>query len=160
MNTQLLEDELTSLPEAAEWPEMAGIFRRTGNEPRLDWDLPGLACRAVGGEDSLAAVSGAAIACLQISIILVDDILDDDPRGEYRKIGSGRAANLALGFQAAAFRLIERASVTPTQKAAAIGCLAWAAQATALGQELDVQNLRGEDNYWKVVRAKSTPFYG
>ena len=38
--------------------------------------------------------------------------------------------------------------------------LAHLALATALGQHLDVQHLEGEANYWKVVRAKSTPFYG
>jgi geranylgeranyl pyrophosphate synthase len=160
MDTQLFENELLTLPEAAGWPEMATIFRRTGNTPRLDWELPGYASRAIGADDSLAAVSGAAIACLQISIILVDDILDADPRGEYHKIGAGRASNLALAFQSAAFRLIERAPVSAENKAAAIASLAWAAHATALGQDLDVQNLRGEENYWKVIRAKSTPFYG
>ena len=38
--------------------------------------------------------------------------------------------------------------------------LAQAALGTAFGQDLDVQNLRGEANYWRVVGAKSTPFYG
>jgi len=122
--------------------------------------LPRLAFRAVGGDDGQAIAGCAAVACLQMSIILVDDILDDDPRGEFRRIGAGRASNLALAFQAAAFRLIENAKVSAAQRAAAMACLGWAAHATAYGQELDVQNLRGEENYWKVVRAKSTPFYG
>jgi geranylgeranyl pyrophosphate synthase len=34
------------------------------------------------------------------------------------------------------------------------------ALATAAGQDLDVQNLTGEESYWQVVQAKSTPFYG
>jgi geranylgeranyl pyrophosphate synthase len=31
---------------------------------------------------------------------------------------------------------------------------------TAYGQHLDVQNLDGEENYWRTLRAKSAPFYG
>ncbi|MGH2537127.1 MAG: polyprenyl synthetase family protein, partial [Candidatus Promineifilaceae bacterium] len=38
-------------------------------------------------------------------------------------------------------------------------CLAEVAAATAYGQQLDVQNLRGEEAYWRVIHAKSTPFY-
>lgn len=160
MDAERLQSDLTSLSEAAEWPEMAGVFGRTGAEPRLDWDLPRLACVAAGGDEAQAVAGCAAIACLQISIILVDDILDNDPRGEYHTLGVGRACNLALAFQAAAFRLIDRAPVAAVQKNAASASVAWAAHATALGQELDVRNLKGEANYWKVIRAKSTPFYG
>ncbi|MEW5986456.1 MAG: polyprenyl synthetase family protein, partial [Chloroflexota bacterium] len=38
--------------------------------------------------------------------------------------------------------------------------LARMALATAAGQQMDVQNLPGEENYWRIVAAKSTPFYG
>ena len=41
-----------------------------------------------------------------------------------------------------------------------VASLAHAALATAAGQYLDVQNLNGEEEYWAVVLAKSTPFYG
>jgi len=148
-----------ALPEVAAWPEMAGFFERE-SRPRPDWNLPLLACQAVGGDASLATPGAAAIACLQVSIILVDDILDDDPRGEHLRRGTGPTANLALAFQAAAFRVIEQAAVSADRRTAVAASLAWLALATALGQHWDVQNLRGEKNYWKVVRAKSTPFYG
>ncbi len=148
-----------ALPEVAAWPEMASFFERN-SRPRPDWNLPLLACQAVGGDASLATPGGAAIACMQVSIILVDDMLDDDPRGEHLRSGSGPTANLALAFQAAAFRVVEQAAVSADRRAAITASLAWLALATALGQHWDVQNLRGEENYWKVVRAKSTPFYG
>ena len=32
--------------------------------------------------------------------------------------------------------------------------------ATAYGQQMDVENRGVEEDYWRVVRAKSTPFYG
>src|SRR3990170_2910272 len=71
----------------------------------------------------------------------------------------GPAANLALAWQAAAFRLVEQAHVSVERRSAVVASLAGMALTTALGQQWDAQNLAGEDNYWKVVRAKSTPFY-
>jgi len=158
MNVENIKVHVLALPEVAAWPEMAGFFERE-SRPRPDWNLPLLACQAVGGDASLATPGAAAIACLQISIILVDDMLDEDPRGEHLRRGNGPTANLALAFQAAAFRVIEQAAVSADRRAAVTASLAWLALATALGQHWDVQNLKGEENYWKVVRAKSTPFY-
>jgi geranylgeranyl pyrophosphate synthase len=92
--------------------------------------------------------------------MLADDMLDDDPRGLHQSSGPGAAANLSLAFQAVAFKLIETSSISKSQKAAASNSLAHAALATAFGQHLDDQSLPGEENYWAVVSAKSTPFYG
>ena len=149
-----------ALLDVAAWPEIAAFIERAGHKPRPDWNLPLLACQAVGGDASLAIVGAAAIACMQASIILVDDMLDDDPRGEHLRSGSGPTANLALGFQAVAFRLVEQMPADPDRRAGITRSLAWLAFTTALGQHWDVQNLADEESYWKVVRAKSTPFYG
>jgi geranylgeranyl pyrophosphate synthase len=156
-----IRETVLSLPEMAAWPEVVNLFPETSDKPiRMDWQLPALACQAVGGDSTVALPAVAAIACLQISIILADDILDEDPRGEYHRLGYGRTCNLALAFQSAALALINRAPAPLESRAAAATCLAQAALATCYGQDLDVQNLRGEANYWRVVSAKSTPFYG
>ena len=160
MSTNDIGTLVVGLPEVAKWPEMSGLFERAGSRPRPDWDLPRLACQAVGGEPSRAAPGAAAIACMQTSIILVDDMLDEDPRGEHLRIGDGSASNLAFAFQATAFRLIEGAQVGAERRAAVTSALSWLALTTARGQFLDTENLPGEDDYWKVVQAKSTPFYG
>jgi geranylgeranyl pyrophosphate synthase len=55
---------------------------------------------------------------------------------------------------------MEAAPAPLENRAAASRALAQAALTTAYGQDLDVQNLRGEQNYWLVVKNKSTPFYG
>ncbi|MGC8780822.1 MAG: polyprenyl synthetase family protein [Anaerolineae bacterium] len=155
-----LREAVLALPALAAWPAAASVFPARGDEPlRFDWQLPVLACRAVGGSEEVALPAAAAVACLQISIILADDMLDQDPRGEHHRLGTGRAANLALAFQAAALALIGRAPAPAEARSAAQAALADAALMTAFGQELDVQNLQGEANYWRVVRAKSTPFY-
>lgn len=160
MKAETIIDQVLSVPEVASWPDMAALFKRAARKPRPDWDLPLLACQAVGGDISQAIPGAAAVACMYISIILVDDMLDDDPRGEHLRSGIGPTANLALAFQATAFCIIGQALENADQIATVSASLARLALATALGQNWDAKNLVGEENYWKVVRAKSTPFYG
>jgi geranylgeranyl pyrophosphate synthase len=151
---------IETLPGVTAWPELASLFDEAGSVPRPDWELPLLACKAVGGDWAAALYAAAAIACLQISIILVDDILDDDLRGAHNQLGEGQAANMALAYEAAAMLLGAKASQNPLRQGEIMDCLAKAALETAAGQQLDVQNLQGEEEYWAVVSAKSTPFYG
>lgn len=160
MHHQQITNILSALPELQDFPEILTVFEHLDPGPRPDWELPILACLAVGGTEEQALAGSAAIACLQISIILVDDMLDDDPRGEFRNRGYGQTANLAVAFQAAALRVIDSSSRSERTKGAASSCLAYVASATAAGQNLDAMNLEGEENYWRVIRAKSTPFYG
>ncbi len=151
---------LGALPEVRKWPELAAIFDRAGDIERPDWELPILACLAVGGDRSQALPGAVAIACLQLSIIIIDDILDNDSRGAHLKYGIGPAANMALAYQSLAALILTQADISDLDKTRANTALNKAAVETATGQHLDVQNLRGEDSYWMVVRAKSTPFYG
>lgn len=145
-------------------PAMRSILQRaTASRPR-DWQLPELAYNAVsdaGAKLERAIPVAAAIACLQISIILVDDMLDADPGGEYQSIGSGAAANLAVAFQAAALEvIIHNPQLTPRAKLAIVGNLNQMALTTAVGQYLDTQKVASEADYWRVVAAKSGAFFG
>jgi geranylgeranyl diphosphate synthase type I len=149
------------LQEVAAWPEMADTFRRVvGQGGVIEWELPLLACQAVGGEASAAIPGAAAVACMQLSLLLVDDMLDGDPRGVHLQIGEAATANLAFAFQAAAFRVIESASVEAGRRASVYASLAQMALTSAFGQSLDVQNLSGEENYWRVVEAKTASYFG
>src|SRR5690606_756780 len=108
-----------------------------------------------GGQLADALPAAAAIACMQISIILVDDILDDEPRGEQMRVGSGRAANMAVALQGAAMSLLSQALWPAGQRLHALHLLSQMAQDTAQGQELDVlAGEPGEETYWQLVRAK------
>jgi geranylgeranyl pyrophosphate synthase len=151
---------ILGVPGMDRWREVEELFPDTQDDIRLDWQLPGIACAAVGGEYKAAFPAMAALACVQVSIILVDDMLDEEPEGAHQRFGIGRTANLALALQAAGALLIDQCSVDAPYRAAAAHALNRMALATAAGQELDVRNLDGEENYWQVVRAKSTPFYG
>jgi hypothetical protein len=72
---------------------MAYILKRSATGRPRDWHLPVIACQAVDG-------SSEAQCCAQLSIVLINDMLDDDSRDEFLRRGSGRAANLAIAFQA------------------------------------------------------------
>ena len=158
-----LEDvkaQVLRLPEVTAWPEMATTFERAVDGLCVMWEWPLLACQAVGSATSAAVSGAAAIACMQLGLLLVDDMLDEDPRGAHFQLGQAATSNLAFAFQAAAFRALADAPVEATIRAAASASLAQMALTSAYGQHLDVQNLSGEGNYWKVVEAKSAACFG
>ena len=159
MYLENVKAQVLSLPEVAAWPEMATIFERAVDQTSVMWEWPLLACQAVGGEAMAAVPGAAAIACMQLGLVLVDDMLDEDPKGAHLQLGQAATANLAFAFQAAAFRVIEQAPVNAERRAGVYASLAQTALTTAFGQNLDVQNLGGEENYWKIVQAKSTPCF-
>jgi len=160
MNADDIRAAIFALPEVSAWPEMAQVFEQTAGSLSKEWELPWLACQAVGGRLEAALPGSAALACTQLSIVLVDDMLDDDPRGEYHRIGYGPTANLALAWQAAAFALIKGAPVDAERRAGLAGWLAHISLGTAIGQYRDAHNAGDEAAYWQVLRGKSAPFYG
>lgn len=157
---QTTTEYLLKLPIFDSWHEMESILRRSAATHPRDWELPVIACEALGQAREKAIPACAALACAQISIILVDDMLDDDPRGEYHRIGSGRAANFALAFQAAGAEALLESGASTKIRLEALNSLSQMMSTTALGQELDVQNPADENSYWQVVKNKSAPFYG
>ncbi|HEY5574930.1 MAG TPA: polyprenyl synthetase family protein [Anaerolineales bacterium] len=150
---------LLELPVIKAWPDMQQILRGTAFKKPRDWKLPVIGCQAVGSriEDAIPAV--AAVACLQISIILIDDLLDNDLRGEHHRLGVPQTANLAASFQAAGLEAALKSEAEPAIKMAVLECLVQMLQTTCLGQNLDVQNLVDEEDYWRLVRTKSSPFF-
>jgi len=153
-------DLLFDLFPAQEWPDARAILERAQPKKPRDWRLPVLACEAVGGSCIKAVPAAAAIGCMQISIILVDDLLDNDPRGEYHCIGAPATANLAIAFQAAGMDAIAQSDVGAVTKLAAFHSLNQMMLTTAYGQYLDTQNTEDEAAYWNLVRTKSSPFFG
>lgn len=160
MFLEAIKAQVLDLPEVAAWPEMANVFERVVDQPFVTWKWPLLACQAVGGDPVTAVPGAAAIACMQLSLLLVDDMLDKDPRGVHLQLGHAVTANMAFALQAAAFRVIEHVPADADQRAAIYASLAQMALTTALGQNLDVQNLAGEENYWKTIEAKTAPCFG
>lgn len=153
-------DFALALPFIREWPELQELLRRGAPPNAAVWKMPVLACEAVGGTPGQIIPVSAALACLQLNIILIDDLLDDDPRGEYHKIGVSTTANFAAALQAAGLEAIARSEVSEVVKLVALDSLNQMMLATAFGQQLDVQNPADEEVYWRAVRTKSSPFFG
>lgn len=146
-------------PIVQSWPGLHAGLERSKHKQPTSWQLPAIGCETFGGppQDALTAI--AAMTCSQISMLLVDDILDQDPRGEYLKIGEGPAANLAVGLATLAISLLLDDDGLPDSHAAA-RVMSGMMATVARGQELDIQNEASEAHYWEVTHAKSAVFFG
>ena len=153
-------DEILSLSIIAEWPTAQELMGRAARRQPKNWQLPGLAGRAVGGRSEQVGPPTAAVAAMHVSILLIDDLLDADPRGEHHRIGVGAAANTAAALQAAAVEIILKCEwVSPGARLAATRSLNNLALTTCFGQYLDMLNPADEESYWRVVRLKSSPLF-
>lgn len=142
------------------WREAQSIFNRAAAGSPAHWLLPVHACEAVGGDPGTAHLAALAVACAHISILLVDDMLDSDPRGEYQRLGMPAAANLASAFQSASLSALSLEIRDASSRQAALDAFNDMFLLTAYGQLLDVQVPSDEDAFWQVVRTKSAPFFG
>ncbi|MCI0395661.1 MAG: polyprenyl synthetase family protein [Chloroflexi bacterium] len=155
----LVVDFVLALPPVRSWTGMSTLLERAAHGKPHDWQLPLLACEAVGGRPNQAIPAAAAVACSQISIILVDDMLDADARGEYHQVGLPAAANLAVAFQVAGLEALAHSSAPSETRLAALQAVRQMALTTALGQHWDTQNPADEAAYWRLVQTKSSPFF-
>jgi geranylgeranyl diphosphate synthase type I len=156
-----IKEKVRAVSGIAAWPQMLRLTERVVHRDALSvWDYPVASCQAVGGEGEAALSGAAAVFCSLISIHLVDDMLDDDPKGDYHHLGAGRAANLALAFQAAGHLLLDAPEVSPAVRADLHVTFARMSLGTAFGQDLDSRELRSEEEYWRTVEAKTPPLFG
>ncbi len=161
MSFEAIKMAVRRLPEFSQWPEILDLVERVGHREGISvWDYPFASCLAVGGAEADAVPGAAAVFCSLLSIHLVDDMLDDEPHGDFRRLGTGQTANLALAFQAAGHRLLSELSLEPGLSAAAQRILARMALGTAYGQGLDLREAHSEDEYWRIVEAKTPPLFG
>ncbi len=156
----LYEEAINSLlkhPTTHDWPELQVACKRALSRRPVAWHFPVKACEAVGSLSAAAVPAIAAISCAHMAIMLVDDILDEDPRGAYRKLGAGRAANLAAGLYGLGLDVLIASCCSQAELGASL--LASMILRTAYGQDLDVHNPQSEEGYWAVARAKSSPYF-
>jgi geranylgeranyl diphosphate synthase type I len=161
MDFEAMKKRVRGLREIAAWPQaLEMVDRPVHRESGSVWEFPVAACEALGGLETDALPAAAAVYLSVVSIHLVDDMLDDDPRGDYRWIGAGTVANLALAFQAAGHLLLEQATVRAEVRSALQASFAAMSLATCYGQGLDAKELTGEEEYWHVVANKTPPLFG
>ena len=160
MSLQSTKDLILALRPVAAWPQMVHLVERVQSRGLFGvWEIPAVACEAVGGSPEAAVRGSAAILCSLLSIHLVDDLLDEDPFGDYRLLGAGQTANLALAFQAAGHQVLDDTNLAPQVRSALQAIVSGMALATAHGQSLDARELRDEAEYWQVVGTKTPPLF-
>jgi len=156
-----IKERMHAVSEVAAWPQMLRLMERVGHrESASVWDYPPAVCQAVGGNAQAGLPGAAAVFCSLISIHLVDDMLDEDPKGDYHRLGIGRAANLGLAFQAAGHLVLDDPQIDPQVRAALHASFARMSIGTAFGQDMDSQEIRSEEEYWLTVGAKTPPLFG
>ncbi|MBL8062340.1 MAG: polyprenyl synthetase family protein, partial [Anaerolineales bacterium] len=157
--SQLIE-EFSSMSHVKDWNEIKSVFQRAASPKPKHWLLPLRACESVGGDEEWAFPAMLAVACGHIGIILVDDLLDDDPRGVHVKSGGAATANMASALQSAAGVAISGSDMASQSKLRAMEAVNEMFLATSLGQDWDVNTvIEDEETYWKIARAKSSPFF-
>ncbi|HCB02187.1 MAG TPA: hypothetical protein DEP19_07375 [Anaerolineae bacterium] len=155
-----LIDKFSNLPHLKEWNEVQSLFQRVALSKPAHWLLPVRVCESVGGDQIQALPAMLVVACAHIGIVLVDDMLDADERGEYRKLGEPAVANMASALQSAALRVIADSELNSTAKLSAMEVVNEMFFATTIGQYWDVNSIiKDEDDYWKIAKAKSSPFF-
>ena len=157
--TQVIR-EFSALPCVGSWDEALTIFRYAASGKPDHWLIPIRACEAVGGSPEQAIQAIVAVGCAHVGILLVDDMLDDDPRGEYRRLGMPAASNISCAFQAAALHAVSKCAQDQSSKLVALKSFNEMFLFTALGQFLDVQTPADESTYWRITETKSSPFFG
>jgi geranylgeranyl pyrophosphate synthase len=151
---------LRAMAEVKRWPELAAMIERpVHRESASAWDYPILACQAVGSRPEAALPGATAVFCAMISIHLVDDMLDDDPAGDFHRLGAGVVANVSLAFQALGHRALAAPAVPAEVRLLTQQLFSEMMLATSLGQHLDSQGAQSEADYWRIVEAKTPPLF-
>jgi geranylgeranyl pyrophosphate synthase len=159
MRFKEMKRRVRELPGIACWPQMLALVERPVPHETSVWEYPVAACRAVGGPEDAALPAAAAVFCSVISIHLVDDMLDEDPRGDHHILGVGPVSNFALAFQAAGHLLLDAPEVPREIRPALQASFAGMSLATCFGQGLDARELQSEEEYWQVVGSKTPPLF-
>lgn len=156
-----IANEFSTIPHVKEWPEVQALFRRVASGKPGHWLLPLRTCESVGGTNEQSIPAIVAVACSHIGIVLVDDMLDADPRGEHLRVGAPAAANMASALQSAALAVIARCEMDSDAKLMALESINEIFLATTIGQYWDVKSIvRDESSYWRIAKGKSSPFFG
>jgi heptaprenyl diphosphate synthase len=161
---QFYEDTINYLQDSRfyrDWPALSEIMQIMAEKKPSHWNLPMIICLALGGSHDQVIPAMASVAALHTSIIMVDDLLDNDRRFESLGYSSGEVANFAVALQAIGLESIARSSYGQTNQVLILNRLNEMLASTSLGQHWDTHShLLDESTYWRITQAKSSPFFG
>jgi geranylgeranyl pyrophosphate synthase len=160
----MIRDQVTKFLLARDvferWPELSSIYLEfVAGRPPV-WDIAMGACKAVGGEETQSIPVLAALSCLQLCLVLIDDIVDQDPKGKHIQLGIGNVVNMATAFQAMGSYVMFESELAPELMLKIVSVFNRMFLDTTYGENIDILTPETEEIYWEMVRTKSSAFYG
>ncbi len=148
-------------PVCSDWKEFHQLLGKMQSHPSTHWNLAEMTCLAVGGNKEQALLAAAAIAGLHTSIVMIDDLLDNDERFDSMNLSQGDIANLSSAILAAGLNAVFQSGLDGAVQFQIVQQINQAVMATAAGQYWDTHStLSTEADYWRNAQLKSGPFFG
>lgn len=154
------EQLFEQLPAVQYWPWLQELITQLCGPTLAIEDHALTIGSACGGTRTQLAHTIASATALMTSIRLVDDVLDEDPDGIHHEFGEGMCSNAAVALQSVGIQVLEDMDISAERKLALIKYYNRGAVEIAVGQKWDVEGVETEEDYWRLVRMKSSPYYG
>lgn len=152
---------LSNFSPLSDWPEYRTVIQYFCIKPSGHWLLPRISCLSAGGSEEQSTSVIVAISALHASIVLVDDLLDNDKRFEAMNPTQGDIANLSMAILSAGLNAVFQSELDLTVQAQIAQQINQAVMATAMGQYKDTHTIiSSEADYWGNAQLKSSPFFG
>lgn len=151
MDADRLYAKVLAIPELRVWPNLRDVLRIHKEGTLL---LLEMGRKTAGGRAPILPVQ-ASFLCTVVCCIVIDDILDEDTKGAYLTMGAGRASNMAVSLQTAAFELLQKAPYPPKTRAALLKALTTMVLRHGRVKELEGKPIAREEVFWDVVGGKS-----
>jgi len=144
-----------------EWNEFHQLVGKMQSHPSPHWNLAAIACLAVGGNENQALPAVTAVAGLHTSIVMIDDLIDNDERFDTLHLSQGDIANLSSAILAAGLNAVFQSGLDGIVKSQIVQQINQAVMDTAIGQYWDTHStISTEADYWRNAHLKSAPFFG
>ena len=160
----MIQDQVTKFflerEEFERWPDLSAIYLEFVEGRPPVWDIASGACKAVGGSEAQSIPALAGLTCLQICLALVDDIVDQDPKGKHIQLGIDNVVNMATAFQALGSLVMLESELASGSKLKVVSVFNRMFVDSTYGENIDILTPETEEVFWEMVRTKSAAFYG
>jgi geranylgeranyl pyrophosphate synthase len=143
----------------SDWPEISTLICETAADNRY-LRIPKEIAKSINAPEHITGAAVVAIACLQLSLAVIDDILDGELVGFHVSYGIGPAANAGCLLQTLGQDALLNCPVPCAQNIAALKLYQETSLTVALAQNTDSHPGVSETGYWEICNAKSGAFFG
>jgi geranylgeranyl pyrophosphate synthase len=141
------------------WKDMNRLITKIINDKPKHILIPNLIAKAYGCDDERIIAAGACLALAFSSIIILDDLLDNDQRFSQDGTNPADLANISAALVSLAYRILPAFLNSGDDIYKGIVILSEMLEKVAYGQSMDARNPCSEAEYWKVTQLKSSAFF-